>query len=43
MAKEILFIRHSSLAVPRGICYGILDIDISDNFNLEIGNWKLKI
>lgn len=43
MAKEILFIRHSSLAVPRGICYGISDIDISDNFNLEIENLKVKL
>jgi len=35
MAKEIVFIRHSSLAVPRGICYGFSDIDVSNNFSTE--------
>mgnify|MGYP006151047733 CR=1 FL=1 len=35
MVKEIVFIRHSSLAVPRGMCYGFSNIDVSHNFSLE--------
>lgn len=35
MAKEIVFIRHSSLAVPRGVCYGFSNIDVSFNFSFE--------
>jgi alpha-ribazole phosphatase len=35
VAKEIIFIRHSSLAVPRGVCYGFTDIDVSSNFSME--------
>lgn len=36
MAKEVVFIRHSSLAVPRGICYGFSNIDVSFNFLNEV-------
>lgn len=36
MAKEIVFIRHSSLSVPRGICYGFSNIDVSFNFQNEV-------
>jgi alpha-ribazole phosphatase len=43
MAKEILFIRHSSLLIPRGICYGVSDIDVSENFNFEIQNLKKQL
>jgi alpha-ribazole phosphatase len=35
VAKEIVFIRHSSLAVPRGMCYGFSNIDVSHEFSLE--------
>lgn len=35
MAKEIIFIRHSSLAVPRGLCYGFSNIDVSHYFSVE--------
>lgn len=35
MEKEIILIRHSSLAVPRGVCYGHSDIEVSDNFHKE--------
>lgn len=38
MAKEVVFIRHSSLAVPRGVCYGFSNIDVSYNFNREAEN-----
>lgn len=43
MAKEIVFIRHSSLAVPRGICYGFSNIDVSHNFKNEVENLKLNL
>tara|TARA_Y100000739_G_C20398120_1_gene368874 strand:- start:109 stop:705 length:597 start_codon:yes stop_codon:yes gene_type:complete len=43
MAKEIVFIRHSSLHIPRGVCYGVSDIDVSDNFNFEIENLKEQL
>ncbi len=43
MAKEIIFIRHSSLLIPRGICYGTLNIDVSDNFHLEIENLQQNL
>lgn len=35
VAKEIILIRHSSLAVPRGVCYGFSNIDVSHNFVYE--------
>ena len=38
MAKEVVFIRHSSLAVPRGVCYGFSNIDVSYNFHREAEN-----
>ena len=43
MAQEIVFIRHSSLAVPRGMCYGFSDIDVSPNFSIEAEWLKLKL
>jgi len=43
MAKEIVFIRHSSLIIPRGICYGVSNIDVSNNFELEVENLQTKL
>lgn len=43
MAKEIVFIRHSSLAVPRGVCYGFSNIDVSHNFYNEANNLKRNL
>ena len=43
MAKEIVFIRHSSLAIPRGVCYGVSNIDVSNNFQLEAEVLKQKL
>lgn len=40
MAKEIVFIRHSSLAVPRGVCYGFSNIDVSHNFQEEANSLR---
>ncbi len=33
--QEILLIRHTSVAFPRGFCYGDLDIDVSSAFTAE--------
>lgn len=35
MVQEILLIRHTSLEVPRGVCYGFTDFDVSQNFEKE--------
>ena len=43
MAKEIVFIRHSSLAVPRGVCYGFSNIDVSHNFKREANNLQRNL
>lgn len=43
MAKEIVFIRHSSLAVPRGVCYGFSNIDVSHNFFNEAKNLQFNL
>lgn len=43
MAKEIVFIRHSSLAVPRGVCYGFSNIDVSFNFQNEVESLKRSL
>ena len=43
MEKEIILIRHSSLAVPRGVCYGHSDIDVSDNFFKEASWLKRQL
>lgn len=40
MAQEVIFIRHSSLAVPRGVCYGFSNIDVSHNFKKEVDQLK---
>lgn len=32
---NITFIRHTSVAVPRGICYGHTDVELSDTFPQE--------
>ncbi|MFT6747660.1 MAG: alpha-ribazole phosphatase, partial [Glaciecola sp.] len=41
--QEILLIRHSSVAHPRGFCYGNLDVDVSKNFEKEAAELKLKL
>ena len=43
MAKEIVFIRHSSLEIPRGVCYGISNIDVSSNFHIEVENLQRNL
>lgn len=32
---ELYLIRHTSVAVPRGTCYGWTDVPVSDNFEAE--------
>jgi len=41
--QEILLIRHSSVAHPRGFCYGDLDVDVSTNFETESNGLKAKL
>lgn len=41
--QEILLIRHTSVAHPRGFCYGNLDVDVSSNFKVEAHNVKEKL
>jgi len=36
-------IRHTSLNVPAGICYGQSDVDVSDNFHMECDSLKVKL
>ena len=43
MAKEIIFIRHSSLEIPRGVCYGVSNIDVSSNFHVEVENLQRNL
>ncbi len=43
MATEILLIRHSSLKVPRGFCYGFYDMDVSENFTNEVEQLQHQI
>ena len=38
---EIYFIRHTSVAVPKGTCYGKTDVELSDTFEQEASiTWK---
>ena len=38
---EIYFIRHTSVAVPKGTCYGKTDVQLSDTFEQEASiTWK---
>jgi alpha-ribazole phosphatase len=32
---KLTLIRHTSVAVPPGVCYGQSDVDVSNNFELE--------
>mgnify|MGYP002622541711 CR=1 FL=1 len=32
---EIILVRHTSVAVPPGTCYGQTDVDVADTFELE--------
>lgn len=40
---EIYLIRHTSLNCEKGICYGHSDIEVSDNFNVELESIKSKL
>ncbi len=40
---DIYLIRHTSLDCPKGVCYGHSDIDVSDNFNVELESVKSKL
>ena len=41
--QELLLIRHSSVAHPRGFCYGDLDVNVSENFENEASGLKAKL
>ena len=41
--QEIVLIRHTSVAHPRGFCYGDLDVDVSSNFEQESTGLKAKL
>jgi alpha-ribazole phosphatase len=43
MAKEILLIRHSSVDVPRGHCYGHFDVGVSKDFKKEVKALKRRV
>lgn len=36
-------IRHTSLDIPSGICYGHSDVDVSSNFEAEVAGLAVKI
>lgn len=40
---EVILIRHTSVAVPRGTCYGWSDVDVSDTFEEEAARTKEEI
>ena len=40
---EIYFIRHTSVAVSKGTCYGITDVELSDTFEQEASCTKKKL
>ena len=40
---EIYFIRHTSVAVPKGTCYGKTDVELSDTFEQEASVTREKI
>ena len=41
--QEITVIRHTSVAHPRGFCYGNLDVEVSNNFDNESQELKAKL
>ena len=40
---ELYLIRHTSVAVPRGTCYGWTDVDVSENFETEAAACKQQL
>lgn len=40
---NLYLIRHTSLSVPEGICYGQSDVDISTSFYAELAQLKAKL
>jgi len=40
---KLHLIRHTSLAVPSGICYGQSDVDVSASFYAELAQLKAKL
>ncbi|MCM1311335.1 MAG: alpha-ribazole phosphatase family protein [Bacteroides sp.] len=40
---EIYFIRHTSVAVPKGICYGNTDVSLNPTFESEASDVKRKL
>ena len=40
---EVILIRHTSVAVPRGTCYGWSDVDVSESFEQEAAMTKKKL
>lgn len=40
---NLYLIRHTSLAVPPGVCYGQSDVDVSANFYLEAESLRKKL
>jgi alpha-ribazole phosphatase len=40
---KLHLIRHTSLNIPSGICYGQSDVDVSDNFHTEQNALKQKL
>ncbi|TRX70993.1 alpha-ribazole phosphatase [Carboxylicivirga sp. M1479] len=41
--KEIWLIRHTTPKVDKGICYGQLDLDVTDSFDQELEDIRLRI
>ena len=40
---EIYIIRHTSVAVPKGTCYGQYDVELADSFFDEVKDYQKKI
>ncbi len=40
---KISLIRHTTLQIPEGICYGQSDVDVSERFNDELDKLKPKL
>lgn len=40
---KLHLIRHTSLNIPSGICYGQSDVDVSENFQTELDKLKQKL
>lgn len=40
---EVILIRHTRVAVPRGICYGQTDVPVADTFEQEAAHTKASL